>query len=73
MLEEFLKLAREHYWDTLEPHKELIIKHVESIAEMVSRPTPDAADLLPAPACCASFVTYGVHHKDCRFAQSASG
>ena len=30
------------------------------------------SDLLPAPACCASFVAYGEHHKDCRFAQSAS-
>ena len=25
-----------------------------------------APDLLPAPACCASFVAYGVHHQDCR-------
>lgn len=35
--------------------------------------TPDAADLLPRPACCASFVFDGTHHKDCRFAKSASG
>jgi hypothetical protein len=25
------------------------------------------ADMLPAPACCASFVYDGTHHKDCRF------
>ena len=38
-----------------------------------SRPTQDAADLLQRPACCASFVAFGVHHKDCRMAQTASG
>ena len=37
------------------------------------RPTKDAPDLLPAPACCASFVSYGVHHRDCRLAQTARG
>lgn len=37
------------------------------------RPTQDAPDLLPAPACCASFVSYGVHHRDCRLTQTASG
>jgi len=35
--------------------------------------TQDAADLLQRPACCASFVAFGVHHKDCRMAQTASG
>ena len=35
------------------------------------RPTKYAPDLLPAAACCASFVAYGVHHKDCRLAQPA--
>ena len=35
--------------------------------------TPDAADLLSRPACCASFVFDGTHHKDCRLAKSASG
>ena len=38
-----------------------------------SRPTTGAADLLDAPACCASFVFDGTHHKDCRFSQPASG
>lgn len=38
-----------------------------------SRRTQDAADLLSRPACCASFVFDGTHHKDCRLAQSASG
>lgn len=35
------------------------------------RPTKYAPDLLPAPACCASFVAHGVHHRDCRLAQPA--
>ena len=38
-----------------------------------SRRTQDAADLLSRPACCASFVFDGTHHKDCRLAQTASG
>jgi hypothetical protein len=46
---------------------------LEKQVEQESRPTPDAADLLDAPACCASFVFDGTHHKDCRFAQPASG
>ena len=36
-------------------------------------PTKRAPDLLPRPACCASFVFDGTHHRDCRFAKSASG
>lgn len=35
--------------------------------------TKRAHDLLNAPACCASFVFDGTHHKDCRFAKTASG
>ena len=31
---ELLEKAKDHYWDTLEPHKELIIKHLEAIAKL---------------------------------------
>ena len=31
-----------------------------------------ALDLLSEPACCASFVLDGTHHRDCRLAQTAS-
>lgn len=36
--DEFLKLARDHYWDTLEPQRELIIKHLESVVAMTELP-----------------------------------
>lgn len=31
MYAKFLQLARDHYWDSLEPHKELILFHLEGI------------------------------------------
>ena len=34
-IDNFLNTAKEHYWDTCEPQKELILKHLESIAYMV--------------------------------------
>lgn len=37
-----------------------------------SRRTPRALDLLSEPACCASFVLDGTHHRDCQLAQNAS-
>lgn len=43
---------------------------VEMLAKALAQQAAQQdADTLPAPACCASFVAYGVHHKDCRFAQ----
>jgi hypothetical protein len=43
-----------------------------SYVEFTRQPTTSAVDLLDAPACCASFVFDGTHHKDCRFAQPAN-
>lgn len=37
LFEEFMKLARDHYWDSLEPQKDLILKHLESIASSAQR------------------------------------
>ena len=34
--------------------------------------TKRANDLLPESACCASFVAFGVHHRDCKIAQGVS-
>jgi len=34
MLNKFMELARDHYWDSLEPQKDLIIKHLESLVSM---------------------------------------
>ena len=31
---DILQLAHEHYWDTLEPQKELVIKHLEGIVSI---------------------------------------
>lgn len=32
--ENFMQLAREHYWDTLEPQKDLILQHIKSLQIM---------------------------------------
>lgn len=35
VFKELMRIAKGHYWDTCEIHKEIIIKHLESILEMV--------------------------------------
>ncbi len=39
---EAVKLFRDHYWDTLEPHKDLILKHIESVLVLLPVGTGDA-------------------------------
>ncbi|HCR72176.1 MAG TPA: hypothetical protein DIW23_12080 [Anaerolineae bacterium] len=40
--------------------------------EVESWLTKRTNDLLSEPVCCASFVSFGVHHRDCRTVQGAS-
>ena len=35
---DFVDAAKDHYWDSFEPQRELIIKHIESIAEFFKEP-----------------------------------
>ena len=42
-MDDFLILAKDHYWDSLEPHRELILKHIESLVALF-RLTPVAPD-----------------------------
>jgi hypothetical protein len=39
----------------------------EALAAALAADGERGTDMLPAPACCASFVYDGTHHKDCRF------
>ena len=48
-MDDFLILAKDHYWDSLEPHRELILKHIESLVAL-SRLTPVAGDGAEADA-----------------------
>jgi len=54
--EEVLKLANEHYWDTLEPVRELIIKHIEGMLS-----TQEKSENSPESLCgnCNGSVSWG--------------
>lgn len=43
-----------------------LLKKAVDLAEENAAQQSVQADVLESPACCASFVAYGVHHEDCR-------
>lgn len=49
-----------------------IVTHGIARAVLEAAQQMRALDLLSEPACCASFVLDGTHHRDCRLAQTAS-
>jgi hypothetical protein len=38
-ISDFLELAKDHYWDSLEPQKEMILLHLETMAETLLKET----------------------------------
>ena len=49
-----------------------VFAHVDPCQKCLAAQQMRALDLLSEPACCASFVLDGTHHRDCRLAQTAS-
>ena len=48
-------------------------KYIEKlVTEHISAQHRVQSDLLSEPACCASFVLKGIHHRNCRWAKTAN-
>jgi len=75
-MEEILKQMIEQLqsleWGEAQENIDGAIAYLSCAWQNLRNPTTGAVDLLPASACCASYVFDGTHHKDCRYAQPAN-